>query len=399
MKAAKVWCVAALVVVAGLSASCGKDEANGPDGMGGLIMAGSGGVAGGLNQGRAGSSAGGIVGVAGSGSGTSGTKLGRGCLDDKDCEDTNAPGMVCLTAKDPLPGGNGAPPKGMCTAPCTMPTEDAPDDTCAAFGNGMCYPFDSSDNVNGYCVESCGFGPPALGEDPKCHNRAEFACNPALLADLGDPCTTTDDCQTQEICLEGDSGTTCHLVIPACLPACKGDLDCESGMYCDMSFLNGTCVTEKPTGKALGEPCTVPGDDEPDEPDECLGFCQADESGSTQGHCSATCALGYDCSFNSATEKFDGACFYPSVLTADNPAAGDFGFCTPACNCSSECNDAALACLSIPQIPLDDNYRGPGLCFSPDDQSEELTACGAGGADGGGTGGSPSGDAGAGGAG
>jgi hypothetical protein len=392
MKAAKTWCVAGLVVVAAFSsASCGKDEADGKGtgGTGILPSGGSGGtgnVAGGRTGGTS-STTGGSGGSATEGA----TKLGRGCIDDDDCTDTKAPGLTCVTAKDTVLG-EGAPPKGLCTATC------ASDADCSALGSGaLCYPF-SADSDTGYCIEGCSFGMPGIGEI-KCHAREEFACNPALLSDTGEPCTATaTDCQAGELCIDG----TCAVVFPACLPSCRGDIDCEDGMFCDQSFLSGVCVSEKPEGKGLGEPCTVPADDEPNEPDGCLGFCQADSDTGNAGHCATTCGLLSQCGWNAETSKFDGACFYASVLTAETGSVGDFGFCTPTCNCTAECNDPALGCSLLSQGPLNADFRGPGLCFSPDDETVEYDQCGTGGAgsggsDGmGGAAGSPSGEGGAG---
>lgn len=375
MKASKAWYVAGLVAVAGFSsASCGKDEASGNPGSGGdLIEGGSGGSTGGTRN------LGGSSGSGGSGP-LGATKLGRGCIDDADCDDTAAPGLICITSSDTVLG-DGAPPGGLCTAEC------ASDDDCTALGAGaLCYPFEEG-AATGYCVEGCSFGAPGIGE-VKCHNRDEFACNPALLGSTTQACTESADCPAGDLCIDG----TCAVVFPACLPACRGDIDCDDGMYCDQSFLSGVCVTEKPTGKALGEPCTVPGENEDSEPDECLGFCQADAEGSDAGHCSATCAIGLPCAYNSDSGNFDGACFYASVLTAETGDIGDFGFCTPSCNCSDECNGDELACSLLGDRPLGDGFKGQGLCFSADAETEEYNQCegmggsGAGGSGAGGTG-------------
>ena len=376
MKAAKAWCVAGLCVMAGFSsASCGKDEASGGDGTGGGLVGGSGGSSAGTRTGGTGGSGGSAV--------VSATKLGRGCIDDADCDDTTAPGLTCVTSTDTVLA-NGAPPKGLCTYECTS------DDDCTPYGAGaLCYPF-TTDADTGYCVEGCAFGEPGIGE-VKCHNRQEFACNPALLGDTGQPCTTTAaDCQSGELCIEG----TCAVVFPACLPSCRGDIDCEDGMYCDQSFLSGVCVTEKPTGKGLGEPCTVPADDEPSEPDECIGFCQADATGSSAGHCAATCGLISSCAYNAGTGLFDGICFYASILTSETGDVGDFGFCTPTCNCTSECNDDALSCSLLTQGALNDTFRGPGLCFTPDADTIEYNQCEGMGGAGSGTGGAGTSDGG-----
>jgi hypothetical protein len=398
MKAAKTWCVAGLVVVAAFSsASCGKDEANG-DGKGGSgVVLPSGGSAGAAGMGR-----GGTTPTAGSGgtAATAATKLGRGCLDDADCADTDAPGLKCITETDTSLGDD-APPKGLCTMECTSDAE------CEDIGiaGSLCMTFETG-ATSGYCVEGCKFGE-ELGDPPHCHDRPEFACNPAF-SDTEEPCTTDADCQGGELCL----GSTCAIVFPVCMPACRGDIDCADGLYCDQSFLGGTCVAEKPTGKAFGEPCTIG-----DEPDECLGFCQADDPAddtNMNGHCALTCGLFRECGWNTATEKFDGACFYGTLLTPEAPAspgAGEFGFCTPSCNCTDECQDPALACSISQQGELPTElFRGPGMCFGKTAATEEYNQCTGSGGDGAGgdgaggsgsepVGGAPSGEGGAGGGG
>ncbi len=391
MNAAKTWCLAGLMVAVGLAtASCGKDETSGGAGGRGSILGGSGG--GGTGGGRT-----------DGGSTSAATKLGQACLNDAQCVDAKAPGLTCITSKQTLLG-DGAPPKGLCTTSCSLSPEPGAEDECAAFGPGaLCFPFDDQSDT-GYCIEGCSFGDPDIGAPAKCHDRPEFACNPALLGRTSTSCSTTDDCGAGELCLDG----VCDVVFPGCLPACRGDIDCDAGMYCDQSFLNGTCVTKKQTGKALGEPCTVPDDSEPAEPDECIGFCQSDGiPNSNKGHCANTCGLATQCAWNAKTNKFDGVCFYASVLTAEVGGVGDFGFCTPSCNCTTECNDPALACQLLTQGALSDDFKGPGLCFSADAKTPEYNQCadgtggagtgGAGGesaAGGAGSGGDPSGSAG-----
>ena len=375
MKSAKMWCLAGLVLVAGLSsASCGKDEGTAGGGGHGTVLGGSGG-SGGLT-GRSGS---GGTDTAGGAGPTTATKLGRACVNAKDCVDPAAPGLTCITSKDTVLD-NGAPPKGLCSTTCTMP-QGVDADPCAALGpNGMCFPFGDSSG-SGYCVEGCSFGMPDIGE-AKCHSRPEFSCNPALLgtAPGAKACTTSDDCSAGDVCSQGQ----CAVVLTACLPSCRGDIDCDAGMFCDQSFLAGTCVTKAPTGKALGEPCTVPAASAPDEPDECIGFCQADTTGSSKGHCSANCGLARECAWNPATSKYDGICFYGSALD-DTGTVGDFGFCTPSCNCTDDCNDSRLACSLLSQGALSTDFRGAGLCFAPDAMTTEYNQCsgagGAGGAD------------------
>lgn len=388
MKAAKTWCLAGLILVAGFtSVSCGKDEGTGGGGGRGTVIGG----------GTGGNGTGGLTGRSGSsndgGTGDDGpsetTKLGRACVSARDCVDPAAPGLTCVTSKDTVLA-NGAPPKGLCTTTCTMPTEENRVDTCAALGsNGLCVPFDEDSN-EGYCVEGCSFGMPEIGES-KCHSRPEFTCNPALFGDTKEPCVSDADCTGGDFCGNTD---TCIAVYTACMPGCRSDLDCDAGLYCDQSFFTGTCVAKKPTGKELGAPCTVPAAAEPDEPDECIGFCQPDTTGSTQGHCTTNCGLGRECSWNAATEKFDGLCLYASGLTAETGFIGDFGFCTPSCNCSDDCNNPDLACTLLSNGPLTSAFRGAGLCFAPDAMTEEYNQCtGAGGAGGAGAGGDGAGGA------
>jgi len=376
MKAAKAWCLTGLFLFSGLcSVSCGKDEGTdgGKGGSGSILTGGSGGSTAGTR-----SDGGQPVGAGGDGTSPGSSKLGRGCKTDSECSDSLFPELKCVTAKDAVLG-NGAPPKGLCTMPCDMPTMDSPEDTCAALGTGaLCYPY-SADNKSGYCVEGCTFGAPDIGET-KCHSRTEFACNPALLAPTNTKCSDSSDCQQGEICSTND---VCAVVIPACLPACSGDIDCEKGMYCDQSFLSGVCVPKKQTGKALGEPCTVAPDGQ-EEPDECLGFCSPDDQGSKTGHCAATCNFGSPCAWNSATEKYDGFCILASTqIVGSNPDRGDFGYCDLTCNCASECMDSGLSCEMI-QSALPEQFRGGGFCLQPDAMSMPYDQCGAGGGGGGG---------------
>ncbi len=379
MKAAKTWCLAGLILVAGLSsASCGKDE--GTDGSGGKGSVLTGGSGGSGTVGRSGSTGNGDGGAVDGPQ--SATKLGRACVSDKDCTDPTAPGLSCITSSDSVLA-NGAPPKGLCTKACTLP-EVGDRDPCAALGpDGMCYPFDSA-STEGYCIEGCSFGEPDIG-DAKCHSRPEFACVPALLGGTGAACADVNDCPAGDLCIDGE----CAVVFPGCLPSCRGDLDCDAGMYCDQGFLDGTCVKAKQTGKALGEPCTVPASD--NDADECIGFCQADSATGNKGHCSATCGLARQCSWNATTEKFDGVCFYGTVLTSDTGDVGDFGFCTPTCDCTDQCNDPTLACSLLTQGALSTDFRGAGLCFGADPMTKEYNQCtgsgGAGGESAGGAGG------------
>lgn len=281
-------------------------------------------------------------------------KLGADCSTAADC----VAGLLCIAPTD-LVLADGAPPHGLCTAACTD------SEACDALSTGaLCVPYGETDA--GYCMQGCAFGNPPLGQ-LKCQGRTDQACLPAFLIDTNDPCAGPDDCFAGEIC-----NGTCQAVLAACIPTCTGDLDCADGLFCSQQFLNGTCVATQPTGKPLGAPCTVPA---ANQPEECVGFCQADSAESDQGHCSASCGLTSPCGWSAETQKFGGACLYASSLTAANGGAGDFGFCTPSCNCAADCDTDGIACEELSIGPLGSDFSGQGLCFAPDRQSVPLEAC------------------------
>ena len=343
----------------------GTTGGSSPNGVGGGPDAGDGDAggtlpgagdddAGGESSSLAGSGSGPVNPVPGHGSAT----LGSSCKASSDCKT----GLTCITADSDLLGNHRAPPHGLCTASCTAP------DDCAQFGAAaICYPF--SDGGSGFCIEGCAFGEPAAGAK-KCHDRLDFSCLPALIGQTTDPCQDYTDCFSGELCLDG----ACAVPFPGCLPSCRGDLDCPSGAYCDQSFLGGTCTTSKPSGKGLGEPCTVPSSGEAPEPDECIGYCQSDSGGSA-GHCATTCGLGNGCAWDAQQQQFDGACLSASTLTADVGAAGDFGFCTLLCSCKADCLNASLDCAELPDGPLGTGFSGPGLCLEDTSGLSPIDQC------------------------
>lgn len=285
--------------------------------------------------------------------------LGSGCTDTVECHF----GLTCLTESSFVLDG-GAPPGGLCTLTCTSDVQ------CTKFSpSAICYPFDLN-GFQGYCAEGCEFGASVFR---KCHARDDFACLPGLLEDSGVPCE--EGCFENELCESG----TCQGVRPACLPSCRGDLDCAPGLFCDGGWLRGTCVKEKPPGKKHGEPCMAPGPLDPLEPDECEGFCLSDVEGELPGHCYATCGLGGDCAWDADTGLFGGACHSPSPLTVQG-GFGDFGFCTSACSCAAECTQGYYdTCFTWSDVgPLDKTkYRGSGMCWGADNPLNDpvLEAC------------------------
>ncbi len=306
---------------------------------------------GGASGGDVGSNAGGeggapVVSPIPPGTGTVGSR----CAATLDCEQ----GLQCLTATTPALNG-AAPPHGLCTKDCTT------DAQCDRLSPGsICYPFDV-DDFQGYCVEGCTLG--QTGVFRKCHARTDFSCMPALMGDTGFTCAS--GCIEGEVCENG----TCQIVTPACLPTCRGDLDCARGLYCNTGWLEGTCTKIKPTGKKFGEPCTMPGSLEPD---ECLGFCLADVEGSDDGHCREACGMTNGCAWNLATKRFDGACYYASRLTS-TWAVADLGYCSPACDCDAECSDDQN-CFALTDIGALDRatYSGAGLCFRDEPLADPL---------------------------
>jgi hypothetical protein len=324
---------------AGATASTGNQPSNGgaQGGVGAMHAGGALGVAG--------SEEAGATGMPDQPSIPPGTgTLGSACTATVDCR----AGLGCVTATDTTLGG-ASPPHGLCTTTCTDDTQ------CATHSAGsICFPFEPS-GFQGYCIEGCSFGADRLFR--KCHARLDFSCMAALIGDTAVPCE--EGCLADEVCSNG----TCQTVIPGCLPTCRGDIDCAKGLYCDQSFGGGMCSSKKPTGKRLGEPCTVPGPLDPLEPDECLGFCQPDAEGSSTGRCYVPCGLGNDCAWDATSRRFDGVCYYQSAY---EPASGvaDFGYCTPTCNCAADCNEALSECYNVTDSLLSTaTHNGAGLCF------------------------------------
>jgi hypothetical protein len=283
------------------------------------------------------------------------TMLGAPCSVKADCNDPNAPGLICISPTQGLLNG-GAPAQGLCTAACELDDPFA----CSTFGaNAVCWsPETSSDALptSGYCVESCTWGDGTM----KCHDRTDFACLPAFIGIPGLTCSTHSECELGEQCIDG----SCTEITTACLPACGGDPDCAPGWFCDQSFGSGTCVKTQPLGLELGAICSVSND-------LCKGYCQADAAGSDDGHCMTICGLGNSCGYNSDTGYYQGVCLTFSYFFEDARDAHDFGFCSPSCNCTDECYDLSTTCL-VGEGGLDaSTYANPGLCLSPE-VGEEL---------------------------
>jgi hypothetical protein len=327
--------------------SCGSDEATG----------GGGGTGGGGLIGASGKAGGGSVSRAGSGSaGDTGTTgiLGTVCAVDGDC----ATGFTCVTAGSGKFGGGG-PSQGLCTASCTT------DDDCAALEPGAgCVNMGTTDAPAPYCLEACTQGDP-LDPTTKCQGRFDLACR-----DLSDPTTSTT-------------------ADPFCVPRCRMDAECGTGLFC--SPRTGLCSKTKPTGDAAGTPC-----DSNAATNNCAGICVGfpDSTGKVfTGYCADLCSGVTPCNFTGTTPG--GLC-----LGALSQMFGelDEGFCEPTCTCGGECkfpNHICRGWLST-ESALQMALNSPGLCIPPvmpPDGSVELAACegGSGGAPE--TGGAPAGGA------
>ncbi|MEO6602279.1 MAG: hypothetical protein ABIQ16_20525, partial [Polyangiaceae bacterium] len=312
---------------------------------------------------------GGAVGRAGSSSaGTTGlptSNLGAECTTDKQCGGD----MVCLTPNGTAFSGGG-PANGMCTLACTMTTD------CTALEAGSdCFNFGTQAAPKLYCLEGCVQGGDATTAANKCQGRGDFSC-----VDLSS--TTVPDL--------------------FCLPLCRSDLECGTGLYCNKG--SGVCSKTEHKGDPVGTACTpdttnaagttVPGSD------NCEGFClrtTADGVTPAKGVCAEFCAGLLDCQYTG--DKPGGLCFGPLSQTF---GLLDLGYCLPNCSCTDGCpfpGDVCRAWAATEQS-LADNLGAPGLCFTDTTGSSELTTCvdgggaGAGGAGAGGAGAGAGGDGG-----
>jgi hypothetical protein len=324
------------------TASCGSDEATGGSGGNGSIISGGG---------RAGS-----VGRAGSGGGSNvgSTALGTECSSDAQCGD----GLICAKANGTLFGGAG-PSKGMCTMPCEPGGTE-----CGALKAGAeCFDFSTTAETQGYCLDACEQDTP-VDVTSKCAGRSDFVC-----VDLGE-----------------------DAVLPFCVPHCRSDAECGTGLFCDKSSLLGLCSkTKPPAGDPVGSDCTPSATS-----NTCEGYCirtSADGVTPVTGSCVELCSGGSECMYGSGSNPAPGG-FCGGALS-DPFGAIDLGYCLPNCSCSGDCKLPGDLCRKWPDADRDlaDVLGAPGVCYPVVAQSVELT-CGEGGAGGaGGAGGESAGGA------
>jgi hypothetical protein len=363
------------VVTIAATASCGSDEGTGGGVAGGAVIDGGAGGRSGTGRGGSGGRAGAssTAGTAGTGTGGADTNqpsvsnLGAKCTTDKQCGD----GMVCLTASGTEFNGGG-PANGMCTLACTSQTD------CTAVEPGSdCFNFGTSAAPKLYCLDGCTQGGDETTASNKCQGRGDFSC-----VDLSN--TAVPD--------------------PFCLPLCRSDLECGTGLYCNKG--NGVCSkTKPPAGDPVGTACTpssvaadgvttIPGSD------NCDGFCirtTANNVTPVKGVCAEFCAGLLDCQYTG--DKPGGLCF---GQLSETFGLLDLGYCLPNCGCTDDCPFPGDLCRAWPaaQSSFADELGAPGLCIPDVTGSVELTTCAdASGGAGGEPGVTPTGEAGASGAG
>jgi Cys-rich repeat protein len=335
------------------TASCGSDEATGGSSGSGNIISGGGRSGNAGSVGRAGAV--GRAGSSGSSSVGDPTSLGLECTSDAQC----AEGMVCAKANGTLFGGAG-PSKGMCTKACT-PTPAGTE--CSDLKPGaQCFDFGTDDEPQGYCLDACEQDSP-LDITSKCAGRTDFVC-----ADLGDE----------------DTGPA-----PFCVPHCRSDAECGTGLFCDKSSLLGLCSkTKPPAGDPVGAPCTPTTESDP-VPNTCAGYCiRTSENGVSPvtGVCVELCSGGSECMYGAGSKPTPGG-FCGGALS-DPWGALDLGYCLPSCSCTSDCKIEGDLCRKWTdnQSDLAEELGAPGICYPVVAMSVELS-CGEGGAGGDGAGG------------
>jgi hypothetical protein len=251
--------------------------------------------------------------------------------------------MICAKANSTV-FGDGGPSQGMCTMSCTPGGTEC--DTLKA--GAECFDFGTTADPQGYCLDSCAQGDP-LDLASKCAGRSDFVC-----VDLGDTAP-----------------------LPFCVPHCRSDAECGTGLYCDKSSLLGLCTKTKPSGDPVGTDCTPGGTTS-----TCEGYCiRTSDTGVTPvtGTCVELCAAGFECMYGSGSKPSPGG-FCGGALS-DTFGALDLGYCLPNCECSGDCKLPGDLCRKWPDADADlaTVLGAPGVCYPVVAQSVELS-CGEGGA-------------------
>ena len=134
------------------------------------------------------------------------------------------------------------------------------------------------------------------------------SCATAGTLPTGAKCISTFQCESRRCTSNGQACDTCHARV-GLGETCDDMRLCEDGYYC----ASGTCAEfpEPPdagappaTDAQLGDACDAA------DALQCAGKyrCQADDSGSSAGHCVAYPRLGQDCSVERSCERGDSYC-------------------------------------------------------------------------------------------
>jgi len=320
--------------------SAGRNNVGGSNAAGGTLGSG------GAHSAGAGRGGGRARGGAGGGGSQGNQLLGAECTSDPQC----GTGMICITASSTLLG-DGGPSNGMCTMACTPGGTE-----CSALKVGAeCANFSLTSIPQGYCLDACELGVPA-DLTSKCWGRLDFAC-----MDLG---------STQSA--------------PFCVPHCRSDAECGSGLYCDQSSALGLCTKTKPAGNPPGTACA------PDAAtNTCAGVCIPTSPAGTSpvtGVCGELCSVGSECLYGSGANPAPGGLC--AGILSDDSGLLDLGYCLSNCSCSSDCAFPGTLCRkwNTSEAEFANGLGAPGLCYQSAVDSVELS-CGSGGKGGAGAGG------------
>jgi hypothetical protein len=352
-----VWCALTCVLAAGSVASCGDSEKT-PTAPTAPAAAGQGG-AGGVGQVMAGN--------AGEGGAVPPEfpTLGKTCLTSAVC----GAGLICLSARDDFRGSDGGPAGGLCTQECET------DADCRALGRGaVCGTVGEVPFTDAYpetvvprvCLLGCELG--SQSGTRKCQDRADLACRPFTPANSVE-CGEGGSCPGDSVCFR----TRCRRL--ACGPRCNDSADCEVGRYCDP--VSGICTANEPDPIPWGREC----DDLSFSPGCGGGSCLVtlidyDGAGGApttrlKGNCTQSCTLGQPCGDGA------GACIRPR---SEAFGAGDIGYCSPLCNCDSECVNPVDRCLPWADAAYEAAFGSRGYCEHAESGEQTLDCSGAGGA-------------------
>ena len=353
-----LWCALTCVLAAGSVTNCNdSDEAPNPPSPP-VAAAGEGGV-GHVAAGNAGE--GGAV-------PPEFPTLGKSCITDAVC----GPGLTCVSASDDFRGSDAGPAGGLCTKECETDAE------CLAFAaDAVCGTVAEVPLTNAYptrpvprvCLLGCDLG--TNGGLAKCQNRRDLACRPFAAPDSVE-CGEDLSCPGDSVCFR----TRCRRL--ACGPRCNDNDDCEAGRYCDP--VSGLCSANEPDPIPWGRECNDLAASPGCGGGSCLvTFADFDGEGGAptmrvKGNCTQTCTLGQPCG------EGQGACVRPR---SEPFGAGDVGYCTPLCNCDSECVNPEDRCLPWENEAYEATFGSRGRCeFAlPEEQTLDC-AGGAGGAGG-----------------